>query len=270
MRTTPTTPLRAVPDRRRPQEAGRPGQAFADMVLLAALSCQAPVAVLAVPKADGSWSTLAHGLAPKSDLDDPALYEHIAASSEPVEVPDLPAIGAHEAVSGAPHFLRWAYGVALRDESEEVIAVLAVLDRSFRRVSKRDHRALAAIARQLLTTFASTSGARAASPAAGDGAEIAPIRPISRRAAPMDLHPAGSLFRRSAAPGSPFLLDGPKLLRTHEVAAIFHVTERTVVKWARTGKLKSLRTIGGQLRFPRDGVAEMLAASQTSKSGARR
>ncbi len=240
------------------------------MVLLAALSCQAPVAVLSVRKADDSWSTLAHGLDAASGINDPVLYELIAASSEPVEIPHLVTAGADGRLVDAPYFLRWAYGLALRDESDSVVAVLAVLDRSFRKATRRDQRALAAIARQLqasLPSFAVTPGPTDPSPSEDAGAEVAPIRSLSRRSASMELHPAGSLFRRSAAPGSPFLLDGPKLLRTHEVAAVFHVTERTVISWARTGKLKSLRTIGGQLRFPRDAVAELLTSTQSTSRG---
>ncbi len=49
------------------------------------------------------------------------------------------------------------------------------------------------------------------------------------------------------------------LLRSQEVAEIFDVTERTVINWAAAGKLPSLRTIGGHLRFRREDVLRLLA-----------
>jgi hypothetical protein len=45
------------------------------------------------------------------------------------------------------------------------------------------------------------------------------------------------------------------------VAVIFDVTERTVINGAAGGKLPSLRTIGGHLRFGRDGVMRLLAGA---------
>ena len=55
--------------------------------------------------------------------------------------------------------------------------------------------------------------------------------------------------------------DAPQLLRSHEVATIFDVTERTVINWAAAGKLPSLRTIGGHLRFRRDDVMRLLSGA---------
>jgi excisionase family DNA binding protein len=49
------------------------------------------------------------------------------------------------------------------------------------------------------------------------------------------------------------------LLRSQEVAELFDVTERTVINWAAAGKLPSLRTIGGHLRFRREDVLRLLA-----------
>ncbi|MDA8044145.1 MAG: helix-turn-helix domain-containing protein [Actinomycetota bacterium] len=55
--------------------------------------------------------------------------------------------------------------------------------------------------------------------------------------------------------------EAPQLLRSHEVATIFDVTERTVINWAAAGKLPSLRTIGGHLRFRRDDVMRLLSGA---------
>lgn len=46
------------------------------------------------------------------------------------------------------------------------------------------------------------------------------------------------------------------------MATIFDVTERTVINWAAAGKLPSLRTIGGHLRFRRDDVMKLLSGAQ--------
>src|SRR5690348_13487953 len=51
-----------------------PGQAFLDLLLLGSLACQTPVALLSVPQADGSWSTLSHGFDTKDGLNDPHLF----------------------------------------------------------------------------------------------------------------------------------------------------------------------------------------------------
>lgn len=40
------------------------------------------------------------------------------------------------------------------------------------------------------------------------------------------------------------------LLRTTDVAALFHVSPRTVSEWARSGRVPCLRTPGGQWRYP--------------------
>lgn len=44
-----------------------------------------------------------------------------------------------------------------------------------------------------------------------------------------------------------------------EVAELFHVDPKTVTRWARAGKLGSIRTFGGHRRFPRAEVEAKLA-----------
>ena len=39
------------------------------------------------------------------------------------------------------------------------------------------------------------------------------------------------------------------LLRPGDVATLFHVDPRTVIRWARSGKLTTIRTVGGHRRF---------------------
>lgn len=57
----------------------------------------------------------------------------------------------------------------------------------------------------------------------------------------------------------------PELLTPAEVARLFRVNAKTVSRWARAGKLTSIRTIGGHRRFRRSEV-EALVASATSEA----
>jgi len=49
-----------------------------------------------------------------------------------------------------------------------------------------------------------------------------------------------------------------RLLRSSEVAELFSVSSRTVREWARRGLLPTIRTPGGQHRFPERPVQELL------------
>jgi excisionase family DNA binding protein len=53
-------------------------------------------------------------------------------------------------------------------------------------------------------------------------------------------------------------LDPEALLTPAEVAALFHVDPKTVSRWARNGKLTSLRTLGGHRRFSQAEVLNLL------------
>ncbi len=43
--------------------------------------------------------------------------------------------------------------------------------------------------------------------------------------------------------------EGEKLLTPAEVAAMFRVDPKTVTRWAKAGKLSSIRTLGGHRRY---------------------
>jgi excisionase family DNA binding protein len=49
------------------------------------------------------------------------------------------------------------------------------------------------------------------------------------------------------------------LLTPAEVAALFRVSPKTVTRWARSGKLTALRTLGGHRRFRTSEVRELLS-----------
>lgn len=56
-----------------------------------------------------------------------------------------------------------------------------------------------------------------------------------------------------------------KLLTPSEVAAIFRVDPKTVTRWAKVGKLSSIRTLGGHRRFREDEVKMLLAAAREER-----
>lgn len=51
------------------------------------------------------------------------------------------------------------------------------------------------------------------------------------------------------------------LLTPAEVAVLFGVDTATVTRWARTGRLTAVRTLGGHRRFPEREVRALLSAS---------
>ncbi|MDV6271870.1 MULTISPECIES: BldC family transcriptional regulator [Rhodococcus] len=47
-------------------------------------------------------------------------------------------------------------------------------------------------------------------------------------------------------------------LTTKQVAALFHVDRTTVSRWAREGKVGTLRTLGGHRRYRRSEIEKLL------------
>jgi excisionase family DNA binding protein len=60
-------------------------------------------------------------------------------------------------------------------------------------------------------------------------------------------------------------LPGEPLLTPQEVAAMFRVDPKTVTRWARDGRLSSVRTLGGHRRY-RESEVRKLLAFQDSKT----
>jgi excisionase family DNA binding protein len=52
--------------------------------------------------------------------------------------------------------------------------------------------------------------------------------------------------------------DAEPLLTPSEVAAMFRVDPKTVTRWAKAGKLTSIRTLGGHRRYREAEVRELL------------
>ena len=55
------------------------------------------------------------------------------------------------------------------------------------------------------------------------------------------------------------VVEGDALLTPAEVAALFRVDPKTVTRWARAGKLTSLRTLGGHRRYRESEVRALLS-----------
>ncbi|WP_147066024.1 BldC family transcriptional regulator [Terrabacter aerolatus] len=53
-----------------------------------------------------------------------------------------------------------------------------------------------------------------------------------------------------------------RLLTPAEVATIFRVDPKTVSRWARSGKLHALRTLGGHRRYPESEIWALLEQHQ--------
>ncbi len=64
-----------------------------------------------------------------------------------------------------------------------------------------------------------------------------------------------------------------KLLTPAEVAALFRVDPKTVTRWAKAGKLTSIRTLGGHRRYKESEVKALLksitpdASENTQRQG---
>ena len=52
--------------------------------------------------------------------------------------------------------------------------------------------------------------------------------------------------------------DAEVLLTPREVAELFGVDPKTVTRWAKAGKLTSIRTLGGHRRFRKSEVEDLL------------
>lgn len=59
-------------------------------------------------------------------------------------------------------------------------------------------------------------------------------------------------------------MNGSEILLTpSEVAAIFRVDPKTVTRWAKSGKLTAIRTLGGHRRYRKSEVQMLLKASES-------
>jgi excisionase family DNA binding protein len=61
-------------------------------------------------------------------------------------------------------------------------------------------------------------------------------------------------------PGSAEASGAEALLKPAEVAAMFRVDPKTVTRWAKSGKIPSIRTLGGHRRFRESEVRALLVS----------
>ena len=61
--------------------------------------------------------------------------------------------------------------------------------------------------------------------------------------------------------------DQEVLLSPAEVATLFRVDPKTVTRWAKAGKLTSIRTLGGHRRFKESEVKALLTATINNSFG---
>jgi excisionase family DNA binding protein len=58
--------------------------------------------------------------------------------------------------------------------------------------------------------------------------------------------------------------DQEVLLTPSEVATLFRVDPKTVTRWAKSGKLTSIRTLGGHRRYKESEVKALLSATTSN------
>src|ERR1035441_3169461 len=61
-------------------------------------------------------------------------------------------------------------------------------------------------------------------------------------------------------------IDTEPLLTPQEVATMFRVDPKTITRWAKAGKLTSIRTLGGHRRYSETEVRALLAASSQERA----
>jgi excisionase family DNA binding protein len=61
--------------------------------------------------------------------------------------------------------------------------------------------------------------------------------------------------------------ESERLLTPAEVAAMFRVDPKTVTRWAKAGKLTSIRTLGGHRRYREAEVRALLEGIPQQRSG---
>lgn len=59
--------------------------------------------------------------------------------------------------------------------------------------------------------------------------------------------------------------DSEVLLTPAEVAALFRVDPKTVTRWAKSGKLSALRTLGGHRRYRKSEVQALLKLKDSKR-----
>ena len=94
-----------------------------------------------------------------------------------------------------------------------------------------------------------------------------PLATVSRRLPATLRHPEVTPAGPGTGPQSGLLADPDDLLHTHQVAALFAVSPRTINNWVAGGTLTASRTAGGHQRFRRGDVLSLREALRVGKHG---
>ncbi|MDQ1378974.1 MAG: hypothetical protein QOE15_3147 [Acidimicrobiaceae bacterium] len=169
------------------------GQVCANLLFAAAMSCHAPLALIAVAEADGRWTMLRYGIASGDIPADNVLFGAIGAvgtvGAESLEIGDLrrhPQLGETR-TARSPLGIRFVYGLPLRSESG-LLGVLCVFDRCTRQLTTRERRSMAVIADKIAERLATGRRTHRWHPQVApdgadgaDGADVADRSAASRR-----------------------------------------------------------------------------------------
>jgi PAS domain S-box-containing protein len=134
-----------------------PDEALFDaLTRLAAKLCAAPIALVGVTDGQREWFAATCGVAPDEPFSDFAFCRHAIAGEGLLEVPDAASDArfAQSPLVTGPAAIRFFAGMPLRPPDGAPSGVLAIFDRRPRRLTPRQHAALAAIAEAIVEQFA--------------------------------------------------------------------------------------------------------------------
>jgi excisionase family DNA binding protein len=86
----------------------------------------------------------------------------------------------------------------------------------------------------------------------------APVPPESR-ARPVKANPRPDPSARAP--------EAERLLTPAEVATMFRVDPKTVTRWAKAGKLTSIKTLGGHRRYRESEIRALISETDTAQAG---
>lgn len=215
-----------------PEIPWRVSDELSDLLTLTALACQVPAAILASFTTTGDSRITGFGLSDEVAATASSLLSEVAAGAGPVESNEVVSISPLVAASTGNEPLRWAYGEALRRPNGTVLAIVVLLDRHRRQPGSRENVAIGAFMRRILNALEFRLDDQVARPVIDLTAEAKKPRP---------------------GQGS-----DTEVIRSVDVARIFAVSDRTVMKWASEGRIPSFRTAGGRLRFRRRDITAFI------------
>ena len=82
---------------------------------------------------------------------------------------------------------------------------------------------------------------------------------------PLPEHLSEDEIRRRLNTPRPLMEEADRLLTPAEVAQLFRCHPKTITRWAETGKLSSIRTLGGHRRFRESEVRALIEGSREER-----